>query len=76
MKGNFGQASYRLALATEELKPSEYLRRAKDLLEKIDVDHPALLSAPENMELAMDINRLSYAIKKKFDRANNVATAE
>src|SRR3546814_12532121 len=38
MKRNFGQSSYKLNLATEVLKPGEYLKRAKDQLDKIDLD--------------------------------------
>lgn len=67
MKANFGQSSYRLNLATEELKPSDYLRRALDYLEKINLDSPSLTAIPENLQHAMDINRLSYSIKKKFE---------
>src|SRR3546814_11337692 len=69
MKSNFGRSSYSLDLATRELKPSEYLRRAKELLEKIDLESEALLSGPDNLSLAMDINRMTYAIKKRFDRS-------
>jgi len=69
MKSNFGRSSYSLDLATRELKPSEYLRRAKELLEKIDLESEALLSGPDNLSLAMDINRMTYVIKKRFDRS-------
>jgi len=69
MKQTFGQAHYKLGLATEKLKPSEYLKRALDLLQEIDLDGSTLTAASENLELAMEINRLSYAIKKKFERA-------
>ena len=68
MKSNFGQSSYKLNLATEVLKPAEYLKRAKDLLEKIDIDGDALLSSTENRDLAQAINSISWAIKKRFDR--------
>lgn len=74
MKRNFGQASYTLKLATEEWKPGEYLKRARDLLQKIDLDHPTLLTA-ENMGLVMEINRLTYAVKKKFDRNGGAKAA-
>jgi len=68
MKSNFGQSSYKLNLATEILKPAEYLTRAKDLLEKIDIDGDALLASTENRDLAQAINSISWAIKKRFDR--------
>ncbi len=69
MKQTFGQAQYRLKLATEELQPNEYLRRAKDLLERISLDNPALISN-ENRELAIEINRLSYEMKKLFEKSS------
>jgi hypothetical protein len=69
MDANFGQAHYKLELATAELKPGDYLKRARDLLEKIDVDSPALLASGENRELVHEINRMTYEIKKKFDRS-------
>lgn len=68
MKRNFGQSSYKLNLATEILKPGEYLKRAKDQLDKIDLDSEGLLSAPENEALAVEIGRIAFNIKKRFDR--------
>jgi hypothetical protein len=68
MTGNFRQASYKLNLANEVLKPSEYLKRAKDQLDKIDMDSDGLLSAPENETLAVEIGRIAWDIKKRFDR--------
>lgn len=67
MKRNFGQSSYKLGLLAEDLKPGEYLKRAMDYLDKIDIDNPALTAAGENLSLAMEINRLTYSIKKKFE---------
>lgn len=69
MTGNFRQSSYKLDLQNEVLRPGEYLKRAKDQLDKVDLDSEALLSSPENMELVMEINRISWEIKKRFDRA-------
>ena len=68
MKRNFGQSSYRLNLATEVLKPGEYLKRAKDQLDKIDLDSDGLLSSAENEALAVEIGRIAFNIKKRFDR--------
>lgn len=68
MKRNFGQSSYKLNLATEVLKPGEYLKRAKDQLDKIDLDSDGLLSAEENEALAVEIGRIAFIIKKRFDR--------
>jgi hypothetical protein len=74
MKENFGQSSYKLGLANEELKPSEYLKRALDYLDKIDLDSAALLAGPENLGLATEINRLTFAIKKKFEEKARAGT--
>lgn len=68
MKRNFGQSSYKLNLATEVLKPGEYLKRAKDQLDKIDLDSDGLISAAENEALAVEIGRIAFNIKKRFDR--------
>ena len=68
MKGNFGRASYKLNLNNEILKPGEYLRRAKDQLDKIDIEGDALLASSENAELAIEIGRIAWEIKKRFDR--------
>ncbi|MER9260827.1 hypothetical protein [Mesorhizobium sp. M0619] len=68
MTGNFRQASYKLALANEVLKPGEYLKRAKDQLDKIDINSDALLLSSENMDLAVEISRIAWEIKKRFDR--------
>lgn len=68
MQGNFGRSNSTLQIRTHELKPREYLERAKELLERIDVDSPGLLADNENGTLALEINRLAYEIKKKFDR--------
>jgi hypothetical protein len=68
MKRNFGQSSYKLNLATEILKPGEYLKRAKDQLDKIDLESDGLLSSAENEALAVEIGRIAFNIKKRFDR--------
>lgn len=71
MKGIFGQASYKLGLANEELKPGEYLKRARDQLDKIDIESDGLLAFPENKDLALEISRIVWEIKKRFDREAN-----
>jgi hypothetical protein len=68
MKANFGRSSYKLGLNNEVLRPGEYLRRAKDQLDKIDIESDTLLSAIENRELAVEIGRIVWDIKKRFDR--------
>lgn len=68
MTGNFRQASYKLNLANEVLKPGEYLKRAKDQLDKIDMDSDGLLYSSENEALAVEIGRIAWEIKKRFDR--------
>lgn len=68
MTGNFRQASYKLGLVNEVLKPSEHLKRAKDQLDQIDLDSDGLLSSAENEALAVEIGRIAWEIKKRFDR--------
>lgn len=68
MTGNFRQAHYKLDLANDVLKPGEYLKRAKDQLDKIDMDSDGLLSVAENEALAVEIGRIAWEIKKRFDR--------
>jgi len=74
MKGNFGQASYKLNLNNEVLKPGEYLKRAKDQLDKIDINSDTLLASRENMDLATEISRIAWEIKKRFDRSSTKRT--
>ncbi|HUE90712.1 hypothetical protein [Pseudomonas sp.] len=68
MKGNFKKNSHSLEIKATELQPKEYLERAKALLEKIDIDGIALVADLSNGQLVMDINRLSYQMKKKFEK--------
>ena len=71
MKSNFGQSSSKLFLAVSTLMPREYLERALGALEKVEVNTPGFLTDAENAALVMEINRLTYEIKKKFERAGN-----
>ena len=68
MRGNFGQASYKLNLANQTLEPVEALKRARDQLEKIDVASEAVYSSEENRLLLLEIGRIVFSIKKGFDR--------
>lgn len=68
IKETFNRASHELKLLTERHAPSEYLRRAKDFMEKIDLESPALLSDDDNKNLAMTINKISFEIKKRFEK--------
>lgn len=69
MQENFGKSRYVLENRVSELQPHEYLDRARLALQKVDIDSPGFLADPTNLELVMDINRLSYDMKRKFDRA-------
>lgn len=69
MLENFGRSSTKLDYKVNELQPREYLERAKLALEKVNVDSPGFLSDPENSRLVMDVNRLSFEMKKKLERA-------
>ena len=42
-----------------------------DQLDKIDIDSEALLSSTENINLVMEISRIAWEIKKKFDRTSS-----
>lgn len=68
MTGNFNQANYRLDLAKEEREPEEYLRRARDQLEKIDLANGALYESDGNKQLVHEISQMVWEIKKSFDR--------
>jgi hypothetical protein len=68
MTGNFRQASYKLGLVNDDLKPGEYLKRAKDYLDKIDIQSDGLLSSQENRDIVVEISRIAWEIKKLFDR--------
>src|SRR3546814_18453503 len=68
MKRNFGQSRYKPNLATEVLKPGEYLQRAKDHLDKIDLDSESLLPAPENEAPAVEIGPLTFTNQKSIAR--------
>lgn len=69
MKANFGKSSSRLNIKVTELRPKEYLERARDYLLKIDQEAPAFLSDALNGPLVVEINQLTYEMKKKFERA-------
>ena len=67
MVGNFGQASYKLDLFIETLGPSEYLKRAKDQLEKVDPSNEAFRSHRENKQILIDIGRIAFDLKKLLE---------
>lgn len=69
MQGNFRISSNTLFYRVSELEPREYLERAKLALEKIDIDSPSLLADSGNAALVIEINRWTYEMKKKFERA-------
>jgi hypothetical protein len=66
---NFGKSSSTLEYRVSEYKPRVYLERAKLALEKVDMQNPAFLADPANSQLVREVNRLSYEMKKMFDRA-------
>lgn len=67
MTGNFRQASYKLELFIETLEPSEYLKRAKDQLEKVDPANQAFLENSENKTILIDISRIAFELKKLLE---------
>lgn len=70
MKENFGRSSTTLDFRVNEVAQREYLERAILALEKIDMESSGFLSDSENESLVREINRLSFEMKKKFERAN------
>jgi hypothetical protein len=70
MQENFGKSSYSLSLRVNELKPKEHLERAKMSLQKIDIVGPGLLSDAVNFAIVVEINMMTYEMKKKFERAH------
>jgi hypothetical protein len=71
MLGNFRISGNTLFYRVNDLKPKENLERAKSALEKIDLEGDSLLSDPENETLVRDINKITYEMKKKFERSNH-----
>lgn len=68
MQAAFGAANYELGLQIDKLLPSEYLKRAKDYLDRIDIQSDAVTDDPCNRNVAVEINSISYEIKKKFEK--------
>lgn len=71
MKENFGKSSEKLYFRVSELAPHDYLERALLSIEKVDIESAGFLSDPENEKLVREINRRSFEMKKKFERASN-----
>jgi hypothetical protein len=71
MKENFGKSSTTLEYRVNELAPHEYLERALLALDKVDIDSPGFLADSENEALVKEINRRTFEMKKKFERAAN-----
>ena len=68
MRGNFRKADHKLELEKQEREPYEYLTRALDYLQKIDLQSNVLLADDRNRDLVRDINSFAWEAKKKFDR--------
>lgn len=67
VKRNFGRTSDRLETLVGEFEPRRLLERAKAALDRIDVG--TLTNDPENVELVMQINRRTYEMKRRLERA-------
>lgn len=68
MQAAFGTASYELGMRLEELLPNECLKRAKDLMDRIDVESSAVTDEPSNKKLALEINSIIFEIKRQFEK--------
>jgi hypothetical protein len=71
MKENFGTSSAKLEYKVGELAPREYLERAMLAINKVDIESPGFLTDPENETIIREINRRTFEMKKKFERAAN-----
>jgi len=71
MKENFGKSSTKLEYKVGELAPREYLERAILAINKVDIESPGFLADRENEALVREINRRTFEMKKKFERAAN-----
>jgi len=70
LKENFGILEDSLkTIVDEEIEPNRLLLRAINALKGIDIDKQDLTANPENRELVSEINRLSWEMKKKFEKA-------
>lgn len=68
MQAAFGTAKYELDLQIDKLLPSEYLKRARDLLDRIDIQSDRITDEPNNLVLATEIKSVCYEIKKLFEK--------
>ena len=68
MQSAFGTAKYQLNLQIDKLLPSEYLKRAQDLLERIDLESESITDEPNNLNLSTRIKNICYEIKKRFEK--------
>ena len=70
LKENFGILEDSIkTIVDEEIEPNRLLLRAINALKGIDIDKQDLTANPENRELVSEINRLSWEMKKKFEKA-------
>lgn len=69
IKRNFGTSVEALSAQVEIIEPTRLLERALNSLERIDIDSDGFLADRSNLDLVREINRLSFDMKKRFERA-------
>ncbi len=74
MKENFYRTKDRLRDVVEQVEPVRLLERAFNTLSRIDFETDSFISDERNLKYVMDINRISYEMKRRFDRATRPPT--
>lgn len=73
IKRNFFTSKETLADVVEQIEPKRLLERALNSLSRIDLESDQFLSDHENLELAKQINQISYEMKKRFERVTRTS---
>ena len=68
VKENFGLSVEELEVKVDELEPPRLLARCLSALSRIDKDNKALFENPECRNMIMQINRLTFEMKKQIER--------
>lgn len=70
IKNNFYRRKEQLRDFADRIEPTRLLERALNALSNINVEEDLFLSNSHNLDLIKEINRISYEMKKRFDRAS------
>jgi hypothetical protein len=69
MKGNFNRAHGELEAEVDKDEPRKLLERALAQLARVNIRGAAFIQDRGNENLVKELNRLTYEMKKRFDRA-------